>query len=730
MNDEDKTNKQLLKELQESRKQFNDFLHFLPDALLEIDILTPRLTYMNRMAYILFGYTEEDFAEGIELSQLFAENEYERAVEIVTRYVTNSHQSKGEYIRSGKQELYEFLMRRKDGSVFPAETQTSFTLNEDNIPIGMRTLIRDITKRKQVENEIGRHMAQLEALRRGSLELTAELDLDVLLRSIVSRAIELLDGTTGGLYLYRPERDVLEWAMTVDPDLTGPIGTTLRRGEGLSGKVWETGEPLIVDDYRRWEGRVVTFEGYPITAVMGVPVRWGGDFLGVLNIMAGAPRTFSPADVELLNLFATQAAIAIRNAQLLAALKRRGTQLQAAAEVSKSASTILVPEELMKQTVNLIQERFNFYYAGIFLVDEAGKYAVLQAGAGEAGRRMLETGHRLAVGGQSMIGWSVAHAKARIALDVGKEAVRFANPYLPKTRSEMALPLISLGRCIGGLTVQSTEEAAFSEEDITTLQTMADQVAIAIQNARLYEAAQHELAERVRAEEQLRASLREKEVLLKEIHHRVKNNLQLITSLLDLQSDYAQDERILEVFRDSQNRIKLMSSIHERLYQSKDLARIDFGEYVRNLVVHLFRSYGIIGDVIAIKIEVEGIFLGVDTAIPCGLIIHELVSNSLKHAFPGGREGEICIVLRPGDDLPVAPGDSAAQAGDMLALIVSDNGIGFPEDFDFRNTSSLGLQLVSMLTRQLKGAIEFSSKASTPVCGESGATFRITFTPY
>ncbi len=178
--------------------------------------------------------------------------------------------------------------------------------------------------------------------------------------------------------------------------------------------------------------------------------------------------------------------------RLLTDLEHRSTQLQTAAEISKSASTILEPHILIGRAVNLIQERFNFYYVGLFLVEDAVeddgiKQAVLQAGSGEAGRRMLEMGHQLSVGGESMIGWCVAHARPRIALDVGQEAMRFNNPHLPETRSEMALPLISHGRCIGALTVQSTLESAFSEADITVLQTMADQLAVAIENARLFQ---------------------------------------------------------------------------------------------------------------------------------------------------------------------------------------------------------------------------------------------------
>ena len=177
----------------------------------------------------------------------------------------------------------------------------------------------------------------------------------------------------------------------------------------------------------------------------------------------------------------------LEHERLLTDLMHRSTQLLTAAEISKSASTILDPDELTREVVNVIQSRFGFYYVGLFLVDEAGEYAVLHAGTGESGRLMLEAGHKLRVGSVSMIGQCVARSEARIALDVGEEAVRFDNPYLPLTRSEMALPLIARGRCVGALSVQSAQEAAFSPADIAALQTMADQVAIAITNARFYD---------------------------------------------------------------------------------------------------------------------------------------------------------------------------------------------------------------------------------------------------
>ena len=200
--------------------------------------------------------------------------------------------------------------------------------------------------------------------------------------------------------------------------------------------------------------------------------------------------------------------------QLLTAFERRSTQLQTAAEVSRAVSSILDPEALAPQVVDLVRERFGLYYAGLFLVDQTGewtgephKWAVLRAGTGEAGRQMLNQSHKLEIGGTSMIGWCIARKQARISLDVGDDAVRFDNPLLPKTRSELALPLINRGRPIGALTIQSNQESAFSQEDIAALQTMADQMANAIANARLFNQAQREINERKQAEAMLTSRL-------------------------------------------------------------------------------------------------------------------------------------------------------------------------------------------------------------------------------
>ena len=176
-------------------------------------------------------------------------------------------------------------------------------------------------------------------------------------------------------------------------------------------------------------------------------------------------------------------------------IERRAGQIAAGAQVSHAASQVLDPDELLRQVVELIHKRFDVYYAGVFLVDESEQQAVLHAGSGAAGQTMLERSHKLAVGDSSMVGWACAHKQARIALDVGEEAVRFANPLLPLTRSEMALPLRVGDRVIGALDIQSTQAQAFDEGDITALQGMADQIAVALENARLFQQSQSSLQE-------------------------------------------------------------------------------------------------------------------------------------------------------------------------------------------------------------------------------------------
>ena len=221
--------------------------------------------------------------------------------------------------------------------------------------------------------------------------------------------------------------------------------------------------------------------------------------------------------------------------------------------------------------------------------------------------------------------------------------------------------------------------------------------------------------ERQKTDQALRASLAEKEALLKEIHHRVKNNLQVIVSLLSLQADQITDSAALEMFRDTQSRVRSIARIHETLYSSEDLAEIEFGEYTRVLVQDLFDFYSVSKDRLRYHLQLEDIAVSITQAIPLGLVLNELVVNCLKHAFPNAQTGMIRVSLRyVKEDL---------RAGQMLddasgELCVQDNGVGLPPDFNLEHAGSMGLYLVRILTRQLRATLNWESSQGrgTRIC--------------
>lgn len=248
-----------------------------------------------------------------------------------------------------------------------------------------------------------------------------------------------------------------------------------------------------------------------------------------------------------------------------------------------------------------------------------------------------------------------------------------------------------------------TQPSPWTEEQSTLAQTIADQLAIAIQQAQAFEQAQRELTERQQAEIHLRAALTEKEVLLKEIHHRVKNNLQIVSGLLQLQAQSFSDPQIISALRESQNRIESMSLIHKKLYTSSDLGQIDVADYIQSLALSLLTTYQIAPGTVSLQTEVEPVLLSLDQAIPCGLIINELVSNALKYAFPHHQPGEIHVKL--------------CQVQRELVLTIQDNGVGLPGTLNWEDTQSLGLSLVQALaTDQLDGTLEVEHSQGTKFC--------------
>jgi len=353
------------------------------------------------------------------------------------------------------------------------------------------------------------------------------------------------------------------------------------------------------------------------------------------------------------------------------------------------------------QSDRVIIYRFNPDLSGTVVVESVAEgwqpalgSTIKDSHFGKDYAHLYQAGRTLVIEDVYTAGLTQCHIDILVLFDIR------ANLVVPILQGEQLWGLLCAYHCSG--------PRFWREFEVDLLKQLATHIAIAIQQSELYQQVQTELAERKRAQEQLKASLKEKEVLLKEIHHRVKNNLQIISSLLKLQSSYIKDEQGLTMFKDSQNRIRSMALIHEKLYQSQDLSRIDFAEYIRDLTLTLLRSYKANAQEIKLKTQVNNIWLNVDTAIPCGLIINELISNCLKHAFPSSsnKDNEICIKIDSSPD-------------HQFTLVVSDNGIGLPPELDFQNTESLGLELVCSLAEQLEGNIELNRN--------HGTSFKITF---
>lgn len=510
-------------------------------------------------------------------------------------------------------------------------------------------------------------------------------------------------------------------------------------------------------------------------------------------------------------------------------LSHNNLWLQTAAEVSRAATSTLNLNKLLSSLVTIVRKYFDFYHVGIFLTNKSNDEAILLASKNKFGESKLKRGYKVNINNETLIGKCLKSREFQIVRDLRYAEHTKDWSILEETKSALALPLISRNEIIGGLFIQSTDISTFGNDDIIRLQTVADQITNAIQNARLYhELEMHnenlaqsvltrtnelqrtkerveaildnspdgilligsdgtieqcntiskhmfgyteqeltgksiytlidpernnflqeqikqciyenvskrfqitarksshstfqagvalasvkanvakaslvcsirDISEAVEADLKIKSSLREKEVLLREIHHRVKNNLQVISSLLDLQAGHTDNIKISELLLESQNRVKTMALIHERLYQSRDLAQIDFGTYLHELTTTLFNSYVIDQERIHLNILADVVHLDIERAIPCGLIINELVSNALKHAFPNNQKGTVYVEINKPND-------------QQYAIIVGDNGVGMPEDLVLDTAETLGLQLIVGLALQLDATIGLMRKNGT-----------------
>lgn len=389
--------------------------------------------------------------------------------------------------------------------------------------------------------------------------------------------------------------------------------------------------------------------------------------------------------------------------QMVAALERRTAQLETAAQIAQAASSILNVDQLINESVHLLRDRFGLYYVGLFEVDPTGKWAVLRAGTGEAGQHLLAEGYRLPIDASSMTGWCITHRRARLAPDVSQDAVYHLNPLLPETRAELALPLTSRGEVIGALSIQSAQEGALNEADMMVFQLLADQLATAIANARLYE--------------QAREDALTKSMLLEEINHRVKNNLAAIMGILTLEMKRAFEgpQDYYATLQDIYNRIQSITTVHNLLAETQWMP-LPLVRLVEE-IIHVVLGASPLRQQVKVQVrseatppDVETLFISPQQATGLAIIINELTTNSIKHAFAAQEEGRITVHIR-----------SKKQNGSrQVHLEYRDTGPGWPADVLNGTRSSIGLRLIRMtVISPLRGQVELYN--------DSGAAAAITF---
>jgi PAS domain S-box-containing protein len=551
----------------------------------------------------------------------------------------------------------EFRFRHKDGSWRILDCVRRNALNSSVAGIIVNT--RDITDKRQAEQSILESQTRLKLINSISNYMICGMPLEELIRHTINLLGEYFKGFRAFYFDFK-EQDNLTINHCAEPE-----GIPTLQGISFDENVLSeylnalrAGEPIIIEDIlqdARFSPYAEKFNAVGIRALIDVPLIIFGRTAGVLCFDSSQPHKWSEHESSTIKEVAQYLSIAIKDNHTLSERKRAEEALRMSEERYR---LLFESNPLPLWVFDLVTLKF------LAVNDAAINY----------------------------YGYSREEFLTMSIIDI-------------RPPEEVPVLLQSLSRHDIGIKMAGLRKHRKKDGTIIDVEITTDELIFDERPAKLVLA--NDVTIQKQAEEQIKASLREKEVLLKEIHHRVKNNLQIISSLLNLQADYIKDSQALAIFKESQDRVRSMALIHEKLYQSKDLARVDFSEYIRSLAANLFRSYKANSDAIALEINVEDVSLGIDAAIPCGLIINELVSNSLKHAFPSGSQGRINIDLK-------------LDREEKFTLVVGDDGVGFPEGFDFRNTESLGLQLVNALAEQLDGNIELSNG--------NGSQFRINFT--
>ncbi|MCH7712616.1 MAG: GAF domain-containing protein [Chloroflexi bacterium] len=652
-----------------------------------------RLVDVNDLACQGLGYTREELLE--MRARDFSSGDPQRGREEIW-----------ERLSAGEIVTVETTHQRKDGTTFPVEIRVC--LIELDGRQYRSAIARDITERKRAQEDQIRKAQEDSAMADIGRIISSSLDITEVYQHLGREIQTLIPFHRMTLVMVHADGATFSRQFVTGTVVAGSTqGGQVPLDGTISGRVYQTGEPVM----REWDDDGEVLREFPglaasvdagLRSFLSVPLISRGNVIAVLQMRSTELRAYSQQHLDLAVRVANQISGAIAASQLVEQQKTIEKDIKASlrekevllrenstmVEIGRIISSSLDLAEVCEPLGRQIQTLIPFQIMGLAILQADGvsflpgwvigavmpqhRQGVPVPLAGTMAGRVIETGAPLIFEADS--------DQERFREYPGM--IHSANSGL---RSFMAVPLASRGKIIAVLQFRAKEPKAYSPQHLDLAVRVANQISGAIAASQLF---QHQKE----SEEHIKSSLREKEVLLQEINHRVKNNLQIISSLLNLQSSGIHDARVADILQATQGRIRAMATIHDKLYQSEDLAQIDFGEYLKSLTDDMRQSYGVNSDIVELTVHASKTLLGVDSAIPCGLIVNELVSNALKHAFPAGRTGMIHVGMSSHEH--------------QHRLTISDNGVGLRDGLDFKHSNNLGLRLVNAWVEQLGGTME------------------------
>jgi len=457
-----------LRNLRESEERYRQLVELVPDLIVVHH--EGKVQFVNEAGVKLLGASSPTEIIGKPTTEFMSP-----AYHDVSKQRMQQLLAEGERLPLLEQQLFCLDGRKLDievvGIPFSHQGETAIQI-----------IAHDITERKQAEKALHSYTERLEGLQQVGLELAAQLDLDSLLHSIVSRAVELGGGSAGGLYLHRSEQEVLELAVVVGDD-PAFVGSILHPGEGLSGKVWKTDEPLAVADYQSWSGRSPLFEELPLQAVLGVPVRWGQQRLGVLFVWTGMPHVFSPSDTQLLSILATQAAVAIENARLFKAEREQRQLAETLREVSGVLNTSLDRGQVLDLILEQLAHIIEYDNASVMLLSDDTLEIAAQWGFQLTEPEMTP----IQVARFAHLRDVLQKRRPEIIPDTATDPRWQHRQVSRNVHSWLGAPLAIQDRAIGVLNLGKKEQDFYTQRDAEIVMAIANQAAIAIENADLYD---------------------------------------------------------------------------------------------------------------------------------------------------------------------------------------------------------------------------------------------------